>query len=185
MYEDEFKDERNDSEYEEDVSFDEVFAEPKDEPKKEEQRSTQAEETNDSPKETEDIDIANIDNQSSENSKDNIVESERTLISNRTKQFIQLPAVVEEIIDDISLPRFTDYPTNDVYNVTSNTMKKEIQDSNARIQDLESSIKREARQLYRDYMYQSYISPLGNLILKTATIISKMLLINTSILKNN
>lgn len=158
MYEDEFKDERNDSEYEEDVSFDEVFAEPKDEPKKEEQRSTQAEETNDSPKETEDIDIANIDNQSSENSKDNIVESERTLISNRTKQFIQLPAVVEEIIDDISLPRFTDYPTNDVYNVTSNTMKKEIQDSNARIQDLESSIKREARQLYRDYMYQSYIS---------------------------
>lgn len=158
MYEDEFKDERNDSEYEEDVSFDEVFAEPKDEPKKEEQRSTQAEETNDSPKETEDIDIANIDNQSSENSKDNIVESERTLISNRTKQFIQLPAVVEEIIDDISLPRFTDYPTNDVYNVTSNTMKKEIQDSNARIQDLESSIKHEARQLYRDYMYQSYIS---------------------------
>ncbi|WP_458048150.1 hypothetical protein, partial [Klebsiella pneumoniae] len=69
-----------------------------------------------------------------------------------------LPSIVEEIINDISLPKFTEYPTNDVYNVTSNTMKKEVNDSNERIKEIENSIKREAAQIYRDDMYQSYLA---------------------------
>ncbi|PNN29586.1 hypothetical protein AL503_002060 [Staphylococcus haemolyticus] len=57
-----------------------------------------------------------------------------------------MPSIVKEIINDISLPKFTKYPTNNVHDVTSNTMKKEVNDSNERIKEIENSIKREAAQ---------------------------------------
>ncbi|MDQ7134568.1 hypothetical protein [Staphylococcus aureus] len=81
---------------------------------------------------------------------------EHTDIGERTKKYVQLPSLVESIINDVSLPKFTDYPINKVHDVTSNTMQKEVNDSNARIVELEKKIKQEAKQLYRDYMYQSH-----------------------------
>ncbi|MBG1130535.1 hypothetical protein F6Q80_00070 [Staphylococcus aureus] len=84
--------------------------------------------------------------------------SELTLISNRTKKYIKIPKMVEDIIENITLPKFSEYPDNNVYTVTSNTMKKEINDCNEHINELEQSIKREAVQQYRDYMYQAYLS---------------------------
>ena len=158
MYEDQFEENNNDREYEEDVNYKEVFSQPNKDHSTQNNDKHRQDKDEQNSNQTNDIDFANMNNQPNETSKDNVPESERALISNRTKQYIQLPSIVQEIIDDISLPMFTEYPTNGVYNVTSNTMKKEINDSNERIKELVNSIKREASQMYRDYMYKSYIS---------------------------
>lgn len=102
---------------------------------------------------TSDYDLANI-SYTEENDDTNDKYTEE--IGKRTKKYVQLPSVVESIIEDVSLPKFTDYPINEVHNVTSNTMQKEVNDSNVRIADLEKKIKQEAKQLYRDYMSQSH-----------------------------
>ncbi|HFO1542024.1 TPA: hypothetical protein ACHHIW_002706 [Staphylococcus aureus] len=165
MHEDEFDDEGEDKEDE--VNYNEVFAEPKEDSVNSlsfnsHQNTVEENESKNTstPNDNDQFDVANISNQpvSKENQNGDSIDSERTLISNRTKQYIQLPSIVKEIINNISLPKFTDYPTNGVYEVTTNTMQKEISDSNQRIKSIEDSIKREAEQLYRDHMYQSYLA---------------------------
>lgn len=165
MREDEFEDEGEDKEDE--VNYNEVFAVPKEETrnntssKPQENTVIENEDNNTStPNTNNQFDVANISNQpvTRDNQNQDSNETERTLISNRTRQYIQLPSIVKDIINNISLPKFTDYPTNGVYEVTSNTMGKEISDSNERIKSIENSIKREAEQLYRDHMYQSYLA---------------------------
>lgn len=147
-----------DDDFENEVIYEEVFANPVNNQANSESSSRQQENNTEEIKEKEYMDIANIQNNNTKQSNDSSQVSERAFISDRTKQYIQLPSIVEEIINDISLPKFTEYPTNDVYNVTSNTMKKEVNDSNERIKEIENSIKREAAQIYRDDMYQSYLA---------------------------
>lgn len=157
--------EDEDGDFENEVSYEEVFANPENNQPSDENNQTnsesssqQQENNTEEIKDTEHMDIANIQNNNTKQSNDSSQVSERTLISNRTKQYIQLPSIVKEIINDISLPKFTKYPTNNVHDVTSNTMKKEVNDSNERIKEIENSIKREAAQIYRDAMNQSYLA---------------------------
>lgn len=150
--------EDEDGDFENEVSYEEVFANPENNQTNSESSSQQQENNTEEIKDTEHMDIANIQNNNTKKSNDSSQVSERTLISNRTKQYIQLPSIVKEIINDISLPKFTKYPTNNVHDVTSNTMKKEVNDSNERIKEIENSIKREAAQIYRDAMNQSYLA---------------------------
>ncbi|PNN29650.1 hypothetical protein AL503_002385 [Staphylococcus haemolyticus] len=154
-----------DDDFENEVIYEEVFANPENNQTSDENNQTnsesssqQQENNTEEIKDTEHMDIANIQNNNTKQSNDSSQVSERTLISNRTKQYIQLPSIVKEIINDISLPKFTKYPTNNVHDVTSNTMKKEVNDSNERIKEIENSIKREAAQIYRDAMNQSYLA---------------------------
>ena len=157
--------EDEDGDFENEVSYEEVFANPENNQTSDENNQTNSESTSQQQennteeiKDTEHMDIANIQNNNTKQSNDSSQVSERILISNRTKQYIQLPSIVKEIINEISLPKFTDYPTNHVHDVTSNTMKKEVNDSNERIKEIENSIKREAAQIYRDAMNQSYLA---------------------------
>lgn len=157
--------EDEDGDFENEVSYEEVFANPENNQTSDENNQTNSESTSQQQennteeiKDTEHMDIANIQNNNTKQSNDSSQVSERILISNRTKQYIQLPSIVKEIINEISLPKFTEYPTNNVHDVTSNTMKKEVNDSNERIKEIENSIKREAAQIYRDAMNQSYLA---------------------------
>lgn len=158
------EDEGEDEDFENEVNYEEVFASPKNNRSSDENNQTNSESSSQQEinteeiKDTEHMDIANIQNNNTKQSNDSSQVSERAFISDRTKQYIQLPSIVKEIINDISLPKFTKYPTNNIHDVTSNTMKKEVNDSNERIKEIENSIKREAAQIYRDDMYQSYLA---------------------------
>lgn len=107
-----------------------------------------------------------------EASKTEISESEKEVQKNEqtntdTKQeeiiesateYVVLPEEVKEIIDRIELPRFTEFPTDGVYQVTANTMQKEVHDANNKIDTIENNIKREAIKLYRSNMANSFES---------------------------
>lgn len=166
MFEDEEFENPNTQRDEDDVDYEEVFAEPS-------SRNTNTHRVNDGDLELSqnqsfaepdvtDIamsaDVSVNDGTEEVNASTSQKVSEREMISHRTKQYIELPQVVEDIIEDISLPKFTAYPSKNVYAVTSNTMEKEVNDSNKRIEGLKQSIKNEAKQLYRDYMYEAYLS---------------------------
>lgn len=76
-------------------------------------------------------------------------------IKESAKAYVTLPEEVQALTDNIQLPRFTDYPTDGLYEVTTNTMKKEVNDANNKIEALENQIKQKAIQYYRSYMSKS------------------------------
>lgn len=96
-----------------------------------------------------------IENNTKEEPIENIEQEE--IIENAT-DYVVLPEEVKEIIDRIALPRFTEFPKDGVYQVTANTMQKEVNDANNKIAVIENNIKRETIKLYRSNMANSFES---------------------------
>lgn len=79
-------------------------------------------------------------------------------INENVRNYTSSPPEFEELLESINIPKFNEFPSEGIHEVTKNTIQKEINDANTRIESLEQEIKRDATRVYQEYMSNSFAS---------------------------
>lgn len=79
-------------------------------------------------------------------------------VNETVREYTSAPPELDELLNSVKIPRFNEFPSEGIHEVTKNTIQKEIDDANSRIEVLEEDIKREAKKVYQEYMANSFES---------------------------
>lgn len=77
-------------------------------------------------------------------------------VSKATTNYMMIPEPLQEILSNVYIGHFNEFPSDDVYKDTENLMKKEIRDANDVLKKYQEEIIRRGRQIYFNYMDQSF-----------------------------
>ncbi|WP_341775910.1 hypothetical protein [Staphylococcus hyicus] len=139
------------------ISYEEMFEDDKTDSKSEENEAATHKGIEDELNDKAEMNIEDISHKkSSQNDYEKAPEIKYEEIDETTKPYVSVPKELLEILNGIKLPRFSDYPSDGVYKVTSNTMQKEVADGNNKIEVIENEIKQGAIALYLNQMKLSH-----------------------------